>query len=327
MNRRNQLLAGALFVQLVIILLVTTLRAPASSSAGKPLFDGLKSSDVTRLALQDAKGRQIELAKQGDAWVLPQSDDFPADAARITAFLDKLAKVQTGRLIARTASSYARLQVADDNFVDRVDFTLANGSSHTLLVGSSPAGGDVHVRGDGAAEVYLTDAIGPSDPSPEASAWITTTYLTANSDDVNAFTLSNHNGTFAFAKNDLGSWTFKGLAAADQFDPSRLTELLPAISSLNMTSPLGKTPKPEYGLDAPGAIVTVTLKSQATSVKPLVLRVGAKDAAGNSYVVSSSESPYIVRVDSYSVENLVTRTQQDFLKPQPTAAPQATPTQ
>src|SRR6266508_508078 len=177
MNRRNEILIAALVVQVILIVLLTTLRAPAASVSGKPLFAGLKAADITQLTLQNKDGKRIELARKDNNWVLPQNDEFPADNTKVVAFLGKLVKVDTGRMIAQTASSYARLQVADDNYVARVDFKSGNGTAHTLLVGSSPAGGVVHVRADGGADVYLTDSLNSTDASPDALSWINPVFV------------------------------------------------------------------------------------------------------------------------------------------------------
>jgi hypothetical protein len=126
---------------------------------------------------------------------------------------------------------------------------------------------------------------------------------------------------FDFEKDAAGAWTMKGLNAGETLDATKVADLLSRLSFLNMTRPLGKTAKPEYGLDAPAATITVTLKQENASPKPVVLRVGAQDASDNAYAVSSSESPYIVRVSSFTVEQFVTRSRQDFLATQPTPTP------
>jgi hypothetical protein len=52
--------------------------------------------------------------------------------------------------------------------------------------------------------------------------------------------------------------------------------------------------------------------------------VGAQSEEDNSYVVSSSESPYYVRVADYTVENFVERVRDDFLELPPTPTPEPT---
>ena len=320
MNRRNLFLTVALVVQVMLILLIVTLRTPSASATAKPLFEPLQAADITQLVIQDHDGKRIELAKQNGEWTLPQSDGFPADAAKVTPFLDKLVGIRTDRLIARTSASHDRLQVAPANFARRVEIKSGNGASRVLLIGSSPTGSAVHIRLDGSDDVYLTDSLTSYDANVEASNWINTSYLTVTQDNLGAVTIANANGTFEFEKGADSAWTMKGLAAGETFDAAKLTDLVTRLSTVNMTRPLGKTIKPEYGLEPPTATVTLVLTQTNTSSKPIELRIGAKDATNSAYTIGSTESPYYVQVSSYTVEEFVTRTRQDFLTLPPTSA-------
>ncbi|MCS7061263.1 MAG: DUF4340 domain-containing protein [Anaerolineae bacterium] len=327
MNRRNLILTVALIAQVMLILLITTLRTPSATAGAGPLLGETKSADISRLTIQDREGKRIELSRQGEGWVLPQYDDFPAETNRVTPFLDKLTGIRTGRLIARTATSHDRLQVAANNYARRIELTLANNRTQVLFIGTSAGGSAVHVRVEGSDEVYLADGLTSFDAGVEASSWINTTYLQVPQEQVNALTLTNANGTFEFEKDASGAWTMKGLAGGETLDASKVTELVSRLSFLNMNRPLGKTAKPEYGMETPTAVVTVTLKQENASPKPIVLRIGAQDTTDNTYTISSSESPYYVRANSFTVESFVSRRRQDFLVAPPTPTPtvEATP--
>ena len=318
MNRRNLILTITLIAQAFLILLIVTLQPPGASANAGPLLGETQSADVTQLAIQDKNNARIEIARAGEGWVLPHFDDFPADAGRINPFLEKLIGIRTGRLIARTAASHDRLQVSPSNYARRVELTLSNGNKQTLFIGSSAGGSAVHVRLDGADEVYLADGLSSFDAGIEASSWINTTYLQVAQDQVNNIILANTNGQFEFEKDADGAWEMKGLSADEKLDAAKVTELLSRLSFVSMTRPLGKTLKAEYGLQPPAATVTVTLRQENASPKPIVLRIGAQDTATSAYAVQSSESPYFVQVSSFTVEPFIQRARQDFLIPPPT---------
>ncbi|MCL5997862.1 MAG: DUF4340 domain-containing protein [Chloroflexi bacterium] len=328
MNRRNLILLATLLAQVVLILLLATWRAPAASGAAKPLLENVTAAGITQLAIQDQDGNRIELARSGDGWVLPQSDDYPVVTATVSALLDKLVGIQTGRLIANTATGFDRLQVSDSNYVRRVELKLADGGTRTLFVGSSPSGGAVHVRLDGANGVYLTDSLSSADAGTDAASWIDTAFFTVTLDQLSTVTLANQNGTFTFEKEG-SDWKMKGLAAGEELDAQKVTDLLTPLSALTMRRPLGKTLKPEYGLQPPSATITLTAKSDAASPVPKVLTIGALDATDSTYAAGASGSAYYARVSSVSVGSLVTSSKQDFLKlpptPEATVAPSATP--
>jgi hypothetical protein len=255
MNRRNQILAVILAVQLVVVGFVLWPRRSASSGEVKSVFPDVTTDQIASLTISDVSGTSITLAKEGDAWVLPDVDSYPILSDKATALLDKLVALKTDRLVAQTSSSYKRLKVATDDYERLVHITLADGTTHNLYVGTSPSYGATHVRADDQAGVYLTSELSISDVGTGASSWVDTA----------------------------------------------------------------------YGMDAPGAVVTLQTHSEDAGDKTYTLTVGAMDSADSTYVVKSSESPYYVRASSYSVADLVQKDHEAFLLQPPTPTPEATP--
>lgn len=334
MKRHNQILAGILVIQIVLSVFVFWPKSAATAES-KPLFPDLESGDIVALTITDADDNSITLrqsagngsAELAKAWVLPDADDYPAQTDKITPLLTKIVDLTTGRLVTRTDASHKRLQVAPDNFERRIDFETAGGVKHTLYLGSSPRYGATHFRVDGQSETYLTNELFTWETKADAASWIDTAYLSVTQDDIAKLTLENANGTFTFTKDDEGNastelgevWTMAGLAADETLNETEVTARVRQAASVNMIRPLGKEEKAAYGMDEPNAVVTLE-----TSDKTITLRVGAKDAADNSYVVISSESPYYVRVSEYSVKSFVENTRDDFLQLPPTPTPEAT---
>jgi hypothetical protein len=317
MKRHNQILAGVLVIQIILGVVVFWPRS-AATGASEPLFPDLEAGDIAVLTIADADGNSIQLKRVSGDWVLPDADDYPAQADKITPLLDKIVGLTTGRLVTRTDASHKRLQVAPDDFVHRIDFETADGTKRTLYLGSSPRYGATHFRVDGQSETYLTNELSTWETKANAASWVDTGYLSVPRDDITKMTLENANGTFTFTK-DGEVWTMDGLAADETLDENKVTALVQQAASVNMVRPLGKEEQAAYGTDQPNAVVTLE-----TSDKTITLRVGAKDPDANSYVVISSESPYYVRVSGYSLNNLVENTRDDFLQAPPTPTPEAT---
>jgi hypothetical protein len=333
MSRTNRILSIVLVIQIVVAAAVFLPRILPARAEGEPLFGALDPAGVTRLSISDSDGKVVELAKQGEAWVVPSGGDYPADSSKVSAFLSKVAAITTNSLVTRTSGSHKRLQVADDEFARRVELTLGDGSRRTLLIGSSASGGS-HVRAAGSDEVYVARELFSYDAATDVVNWIDPVYFSFAQDKASRLTLENGNGTFEFEKDASGNWQMKGLKAGESFSADSFTSLLARIASLRMTQPLGKDVKPEYGLDKPSATITIVAKDDAGNDKTHTLRIGAKDTSGEdaaqtgSYAVLSSESLYAVRVSDFYVEEFVTRARQDFLNlpPTPTPAPEATST-
>jgi hypothetical protein len=317
MNRRNQILAGILAVQLAVAAFVLWPRSSASGGEAGSLFPGVAADQIVALTIGDATGKSVALAKEGDAWVLATADNYPTQADKVPSLVEKIAGLKTDRLVAQTSSSYKRLKVAADDYERLVEFKLADGTTHKLYLGTSPSYRALHVRADDEAGVYLTSDLATTDAGVAATAWVDSAYVNIPQDQVVAVTLEN-------AK--VGeTWTMQDLASGETLDQGKVTSLVSKARYVAMSQPLGKAADAAYGMEAPGAVVTVQTHSDDGGDKTYTLTVGAKDATDNSYVIKSSESPYYVRASSYSVEDFVQQSHESFLLVPPTATPEVTP--
>jgi hypothetical protein len=325
MNRRNRILISLLAAQVIVAAIVFVPRLLPSQSAAAPLLGALQAADVTGLAIQEKSGARVELTKKDGAWVLAASDDFAASGEKVAAFVDKLIGLKTDPLVTRTAGSHQRLQVADADYVRKIDLTLADGGVTSLFLGSA-SGSAAHIRLEGHDEVYLARGLTSYEAGTTAAAWIDPVYLSVPQDKILSATIENAQGKFEFTKDAQDQWALKGLTAHQEFNPDSAVTLLARLSSLSMMKPLGKTAKPEYGLDKPGATVTVVV-SDTASTKVYTLKVGTKDADGN-YPVISSDSTYYVSMAGFNVEPYITAKIDTFLvAPTPTPVATLAPTE
>lgn len=334
MNKLNRILIVILVLQLGLAALILWPR-PTATGGGQSLFPDLDTNRVVRVIITDAEGSQIEMAKEGADWVLPEADNYPVQGVEVSAMLTKIADLKTGEPVTETGSSHERLGVAEDAFERRVEFELDDGTRYTLYLGTSPNYGAIHVRAGGQDEVYLTSGLSTYDVGVLPTDWASRTYFSVPSDQVMGLTLENANGVFRFVRlvpsGDLGGaqalWSLTDIAPGETLNADTANALLTRAASVSLLRPLGTEEKAEYGMDKPSAVVTLRTQSEEEGSKTYTLRVGAQDPDDGSYVVSSSESPYYVRVNEYAVQTFVESTRQDFLElpPTPEAAPEATP--
>ena len=316
MKRHNQILIGVLIIQIILGVVVFWPRS-TEAVGSEPVFTDLEAGDIVALTIVDGDGNSVTLRQVTGNWVLPDADDYPAQADKITPLLDKLVGLTTGRLVTRTDASHKQLQVAADDFVRRIVFETAEGKEHTLYLGSSPSYGATHFRLDSQSETYLTSDISNWETNATASSWVDTGYQNVPQADVTRLAVENGNGTFVFIMDDEGNWTMEGLAEDETLAETKVTAAVQQASSVNMIEPLGREEQAAYGMGAAKAVATIE-----TAAKTITLRVGAQDSDDNSYVVTSSESPYFVRVSEYSVQALVENARDDFLELPPTPTPE-----
>lgn len=323
MNRLNQILVGILALQFVVAAIVLWPRAAATGESER-LFPDVEAERVTSLAITGADGQSIKLARAGDEWVLPDAGDYPVEEGKAPALLDKIAGLETGRLVTQTSGSHKRLGVAEDGFERLVELELDDGTHHRLYVGTSPSFSVIHVRADGQDEVYLASDLSTIDVGVLATDWTGRNYLSVPRDQVVTLTLENENGRFEFSKEG-DVWTMQGLAEDEILNEAAVQTLLSRATSVSMLRPLGQEEMAEYGLENPSATVTLRTRSEGGGEKVYTLRVGAQDPEDNSYVLISSESPYYVQVSEFVVKDLVEKVRDGLLEPPPEPEPGATP--
>jgi hypothetical protein len=231
----------------------------------------------------------------------------------VAELLEKLVALKTGRLVAETEESHARLKVADDAYVSRVELLLDDNSLRTLYVGSSPSYGAGHVRVAEQDEVYLVTDLSSTDVSTQLSSWIDTSYLSLNAQEFVSAKLENQNGSFEFFK-DGDEWTMDGLEEGETASSSNISSLVSRAASVRMVRPLGTESKPSYGLQAPNAVLVIRAQSAEGTESTYTVYVGAQRLEDGSYVLKASESPYYVRVAEYTAQDWVEKTREDFLE-------------
>lgn len=312
MKRHQQILLGVLILQIIVGVIVFWPRE-AASGTGEPLFPDLSADDIVVLTVEDNTGGEIMLRKQDDAWVFPEADDYPAQAGSITPVLEKLASLSGDTVVARTAASHTQLEVADSAFQRRIVFETAAGQSHTVYLGTAPRYTATHFRVGGQDETYLTTDLSAWELTTTASTWADTSYVSIDQATVIQATLENANGAFTLVK-DGENWVLADMAEDEEAQITNTNAVVRNASNLTLQRPLGKDAEPAYGMDDPGAVVTLVTEDGTEHV----LIVGSQDEATNAYAVKSSDSDYYVRVPSYSVSAMVERTRDDFVQPPPT---------
>lgn len=325
MTRLQQLLSGLFVLQLVLVAFVFWPRTAAGESG--PLLPEFTADDVTGILIEDGtSGDQVSLILVDNEWVLDNGSGYPANGSKISELLTKLEEMQSNRLVAQTATSHRRLQVAEDDFVRRLVLTTADGET-TLYIGRAPTAQATHVRLENQDETYLINNIANWEINAAITSWIDTVYTSLDRDSVTSLTLENANGTFEFEKEG-DTWTYAGLPEGETFNQTPFNGILSRIVNLTLAEPLGTEERPEYGLDEPAAVLTVTVTNDGeegegeSEETTYTLTVGAEDEESETTVVKWSGSPYYVRVSSFNVQSMIENTAEEFIQ----AAAEATPT-
>ncbi len=328
MSKLNQILAGLLAVQVLGILGMRLGGDEPTKITSVKLLEGLQTEKVSAIEIWGAPKEgdgpdqeTVKLTKTGTQWGIATADNFPADNTKVSDFLKTLAKLKSRNTVLTKATYHKKLEVSADKFQRKVTLTH-DGKLMTFYVGSSPSFKNTHIRVDGKDEVMMVNDFSNTDVGERAYHWVDRAYLQYKPEEVWSVKVKNAKGEINLEKNPQdGSWVEASIT-----QPLKKTEVDGIVNKarqINLETPVGKTEKPEYGLSAPLATVTlITGTSTSAGVPPQkttshTIKIGKKLEGKNQYYVKSSTSEYVVRVANWAISPLVEKGKDDLIeKPQ-----------
>ena len=292
MNRTNQILAGALLVQVLLAVLVLLKHDTNPIGKLEPLIEGIDAEKVDRIrvfdayppakaeegAKKDAKGKDqpaVELVKRGSDWQLASHFDYPADGSKVTELLEKVTAIRTRGPLASGKTRQKQLEVADDNYQRKLVLS-AGGKDVTLYIGASAGARQTSVRLAGSDDVHGASGLSAFAVGDTAAGWIDTAYFKIEKEQIASLEVTNQNGTFSIEPAAGGGWSVElngkpvEVPAGQEIDKDLVDRVVSRISSLTMNEP----GDPKRAIDKPTVTVTVRMKSEPPPPAP-----GAPDNA------------------------------------------------
>ncbi|MCY3833983.1 MAG: DUF4340 domain-containing protein [Chloroflexi bacterium] len=275
LKRSNVLLAIVLVAQLILLAISVVTSSSTEARPAEPILAGMTAADVERISFADELDNEVIFARGEAGWVLPGADGFPVEAEKVDELLDKIANLDTRRLIATNPVNFARLEVADDDF--RRKLSLESGEAAQLLyLGGSGGVDTVYLRRAGEDNVYLGLGLSSWELSTQTSTWLDANYVNAPLADVVEIRVENADGVFTFLR-DGDSWRYAELPEGAAFEDTKMPIVSRNAASVRLLEPLGLEALDEYGLDDPQAVVHVRYRQAVESAEP----VADQDADGS----------------------------------------------
>jgi hypothetical protein len=268
--------------------------------------DDVKAIDkivLTKAADGDGgAGHDIELQKKDDTWRVARPVEAAANDSNVKSLLDNLKTLKVSELIDAGKGAYDQYKVSDNKGLHAV-FTKGNATVLDAWFGENGGRGQM-ARLAGHDGVYAIKGYSSYLYDRDVKGWRDTTLFKFEDTAVNAVTVDNEHGSYAFAKSG-DKWTAKykepkAAAAKDleRFDDSKLKDMLRAYKGLNADGFADKTKTPaDVGLDKPAATVVMTLNDGAKRE----VKVGAT-AEGSSRWVQASGVNDIVSISSWAAD-------------------------
>ncbi len=273
----------------------------------------IQAATINGLLLENDKGQQLRMDKVGEQWLLPASDNFPADNTRVQALLDKLINLQRGWPEATTAEAASRFKVADNGFAHKLTLLQDGKTTNTIYFGTSPGLRKLYLRVDKEVEIHSL-TLTAQDLEPKAESWIDTTVLHLKPEHI----VRVHLPGLVLERTKDGLQPV-GLKEGEKAIKERLDALVNRLTQLTISNILGKEDKAEYGLDTPALQYSIDLDGGTTisytfGQPPQAHKVEGKNQEENKdslppvldkdFVLKVSSQEQFLQVDGWQMEEL-----------------------
>lgn len=266
-------------------------RQPENASMlGRNLFKDLKAADIAAIRIAEPKAT-LTVQRKDDRWVLAERAGFPADVAKVRAFVLQVLALKVGQSEPIGDKDRARLNL--DGSGTQVEFAAADGKAlGKLIVGKKYFKQEVEnpekARADGRFVALPSDpktVYIVADPLTQASAqsseWIDRASFQVEKVKTLELRYPDGGGWRIERDADNSDWRLVGAKPGEKLDTSQANSASYSLSLLELADVAPKDAG-DTGLDNPVAIEATTLDGLAYSIK-----VG-KLAQGNYYVSFSS---------------------------------------
>lgn len=290
------LLAALAAVQVVLAVVTHSDNTEVASESVSGLLFEFDKAQVNRLSIQSVDGT-VELSKADGQW--QTADGFPANQAKVSGLLDKLAELKHGLPVGVSETALDRFKVAIDDYESRVQLKQGDEVLADLYLGSGAGARQSHVRRQADNVVYTTD-IGAYDASTDIGEWLDKTVLQLDEDKVKSAEVAGLKlERISKSKDTAPVWQADQLPAGKLLNQASVNDGLQSLWNLRFDEVLGKEAKPEYGLALPALVLKLTYEGGEREYQ------FGKMTEGDDYVLKVSDREEYFRLAGYSVKPVV----------------------
>lgn len=289
---------------------------PLTRPGAAPLVE-VAQNQINRVVLEGQDRTKVVLVKEGETWLLPEREKFPADSNRVNTLLGKVLGSIPGAPIAVTSEAKTRFKVSDEAFERRITLAQNDKTLATLYLGSSPGPRRSYVRADGKEAIFALELAAYEMPVQLAD-WEDKAILQFPKTDIKALEVAGlrlersalpasspsgkQTDNQPHTAVSAPAWKATGPEAGPSVElkldaVDKLTQLL---ADLTFDKVLGRDLNPEYGLGKP--LLTITLIRKTGESMMYLL---GKNPKNDDYTLKVSNRPEYFRLPSYQATALI----------------------
>lgn len=238
-------------------------RAPKPVSATNPLVFHFQPKDVRAITFSRPKETPIVVERQGTGWQIVKPVQTRADEKTITSLLNDITLTHSSQTLKPKANQLADYGLATP--VASVEFTLKNGKTHTLKIGTADfSGHSVYAQADGSKDVILVPQTVSTDEGETLEQLRDNSVLGITSASVTSFRLKTPSSDIEARRSAKKPESWKIEKPQPMIgDSTAISQLLDNVASAKLAKVVSESDKDlaRYGLNRPAISFEVDLAS------------------------------------------------------------------
>ena len=238
------------------------------------------------------------LVKQNDQWLVESMDNYPADQKAVGELLDKVAEMKTIERASSNPEKQAVFQVNSSGVEAKLTDASGNLLAHLFAGKTTPGIFYSYVRAADSNDVYIVNGHLKSTFDKGYRSWRDRTIFSFLKEDVTHLTIGSEEEEVELQIDAVGAWQMLKplISAANGTEVETITDLMSSLESDDFAESKDLS---EYGLDAPKASITATLKDGSART----LLIGVEESG--SHYVKREDKAQIFELNKERVDKLI----------------------
>lgn len=299
---------AVVMVTIIAVGLTVTIRETEVRQARKhPALFEIAPQQVDGITIEGPAGETLALRRHDGGWILPDLDDFPADAEEVDDMLARLLTAERNLPLSSDPEALRRFKLADDEFERRLTLSGGDKVLATVLIGTPEGPRQVHLRRAGETTAYSV-RFGLYDASVDPDDWFDHGFLQFPEKEVASIRV---NGLHLVAGN-RGHWRLDPAATAEgpELDGNAAAHLAGLLAGLRVEALRLDETAPDYALDSPELTLTLSRKDG----REITYRLG-RTAQQKDYTLEVSTRAERFHLSVYSATQLIRAADPKALRP------------
>jgi hypothetical protein len=294
MERLSVKMTAVLGFQLILAAIFWTSSSDYTAYKAKEPLLAFDAAKVDQIEISESGASTVVLTKQDGSWAVPSLAGFPADGAKVSGLLTKIAGLRKGWPVASSSEAAKRFKVTDEAHERSIALKSGGKAIGRLFIGTSPAFKQAHARAGNESSIYSV-AFATYDAAVRGEDWMDRSLVSIPQDQIASISI----GDVTLERKD-SKFVLAGLSQNEKPNETAIYRLVGALTFPAFDAVAGKGPEALAKVAQPDIEVTV----KRTAGAPAILKY-KKEEGGGAYLFATSASSFLFRASEAAIEPIV----------------------